>query len=120
MEIISTITRWGILHDGATPREGTPPAESPKGGEPPEHTVTPLLDGAGQPTETQSAEFLLLNRPGHSRHHVTPAMTCAGIAARSVRGRNANNHNANTDSNDNPIPVHLAAIATDSTLSKVR
>ena len=63
---------------------------------------TPLRAMAALP------EFQLFVRRFHSRHQVTPAVTRASNTTRPIRERSA------SDS------VHLAEIATDSTLSELR
>ena len=58
--------------------------------------------------EAPLAGLSSLQQHGQSRHGVTPAVTRAGNAARSLRERRANNS------------AHLAEIATDGTLSELR
>ena len=103
---ISTITRRDLLEDGALPGEASPTGEVPQGGvlERPEQPTSP----AGGPVEAPLAGSSSLQQHGQSRHGVTPAVTRAGNAARSLRERRANDS------------AHLAEIATDGTLSELR
>ena len=106
LDRISAITRRDLLEDGALPGEASPTGEVPQGGvlERPEQPTSP----AGGPVEAPLAGSSSLQQHGHSRHGVTPAVTRAGNAARSLRERSANDS------------AHLAEIATDSTLSELR
>ena len=103
---ISAITRRDLLEEGALPGEASPTVEVPQGGvlERPEQPTSP----AGEPVEAPLAGSSSLQQHGQSRHEVTPAVTPAGNAARSLRERSANDS------------AHLAEIATDSTLSELR
>ena len=103
---ICAITRRDLLEDGVLPGEASPTGEVPQGGvlELPEQPTSP----AGGPVEAPFAGSSLLQQHGQSRHGVTPAVTQAGNVARSFRERSANDS------------AHLAEIATDSTLSKLR
>ena len=103
---ISAITRRDLLEDGALPGEASPTGEVPQGGvlERPEQPTSP----AGGPVEAPLAGSSSLQQHGQLRHGVTPAVTRAGNAARSLRERSANDS------------AHLAEIATDSTLSELR
>ena len=105
LDRISAITRRDLLEDGALPGKGSPTGEVPQGGvlERPEQPTSP----AGGPMEAPLAGSSSLQH-GQSRHGVTPAVTQAGNAARSLRERSANDS------------AHLAEIATDSTLSELR
>ena len=80
--------------------------EVPQGGvlERPEQPTSP----AGGLVEAPLAGSSSLQQHEQSRHGVTPAVTRAGNAARSLRERSANDS------------AHLAEIATDSTLSELR
>ena len=103
---ISAITRRDLLEDGALSGEASPTGEVPQGGvlERPEQPTSL----AGGPVEAPLAGSSSLQQHGQSRHGVTPAVTRAGNAARSLRERSANDS------------AHLAEIATDSTLSELR
>ena len=103
---ISAITRRDLLEDGALPGEASPTGEVPQGGvlERPEHPTSP----AGGSVEAPLAGSSSLQQHGQSRHGMTPAVTRAGNAARSLRERRAKDS------------VHLAVIATDGTLSELR
>ena len=103
---ISAIIRRDLLEDGAPPGEASPTGEVPQGGvlERPEQPTSP----AGGPVEAPVAGSSSLQEHGQSRHGGTPAVTRAGNAARSLRERRANDY------------VHIAEIATDSTLSELR
>ena len=103
---ISAITRRDLLGDGALPGEASPTGEVPQGGvlEHPEQSTSP----AGGPAEAPLAGSSSLQQHGQSPHGVTPAVTRAGNAARSLRERKANDS------------AHLAEIATDSMLSELR
>ena len=103
---ISAITRRDLLEDRALPGEASPTGEVPQGGvlERPEQPTSP----AGGPVEAPPSGSSSLQQHGQSRHRVTPAVTPAGNAARSLRERRAK------------YSVHLAEIATDSTLSELR
>ena len=70
----------------------------------PEQPTSP----AGGPVEAPLAGSSSLQQHGQSRHGVTPPVTRAGNAARSLRERRANDS------------AHLAEIAIDSTLSSLR
>ena len=103
---ISVITRRDLLEDGALSGEASPTGEVPQGG---------VLERPGQPTSPADGpvEALLagsssLQQYKQSRHGVTPVMTRAGNAARSLRKRSANDS------------AHLAEVATDSTLFELR
>ena len=106
---ISAITRRDLLEDGTLPGEASPTGEVPQGGvlERPEQPTSP----AGGPVEAPLAGSSSLQQHGQSRHGVTPVVTPvvtrAGNAARSLRERRANDS------------AHLAEIATD-TLSELR
>ena len=106
LERISAITKRDMLHDDDTPREETSPTPSPENHAPLEQTAPPSRDEVTQ--STSSAESRLHN----SHHQVTPAVTRAGIAARSFRERNTNN--------DGPPSAHLAATVDDKMLSELR
>ena len=97
---ISAITRRDLLEDGARPGEASPTGEVAQGGvlERPEQPTLP----AGGPVEAPLAGSSSLQQHEQSRHGVTPAVTRAGNAARSLRERRANDS------------AHLAEIATDS------
>ena len=110
LERISAITQRDMLHDDDTPREETSPTPSPESRAPQEQTAPPSRDEVTQ--STSSAESRLLNRSRHSNHQVTPAVTRAGIAARSFRERNTNN--------DGAPSAHLAATVDDKMLSELR
>ena len=103
---IGAITRRDLLEDGALPGEASPTGEVPQGYvlERPEQPTSP----DGGPVEAPLAGSSSLQQHGQSRHGVTPAMTRAGNAARSLRERRANDF------------AHLAETATDSTLSELR
>ena len=103
---ISAITRRDLLEDGALPEEASSTGEVPQGGvlERPEQPTSP----AGGPVEAPLAGSSSLQQHGQSRHGVTPAVTRASNAARSLRERRANDS------------AHLAEIATDSTMSELR
>ena len=103
---ISAITRRDLMEDGALPGEASPTGEVPQGGvlERPEQPTSP----AGGPVEAPLAGSSSLQQHGQSRHGVTPAVTRAGNAARSLTERRANDS------------AHLAEIATDGTLSELR
>ena len=103
---ISAITRRDLLEDGALPGEASPTGEVPQGGvlERPEQPTSP----AGGAVEAPLAGSSSLQQHGLSRHGVTPALTRAGNAARSLRERRANDS------------AHLTEIATDGTLSELR
>ena len=103
---ISAIIPRDLLEDGALPGEGSPTEEVPQGGvlERPEQPTSP----AGGLVEAPLAGSSSLQQHGQSRHGVTPAVTRAGNAARSLRERRANDS------------AHLAEITTDSTLSDLR
>ena len=103
---ISAITRRDLLEEGALPGEVSPTGEVLQGGvlERPEQPTSPA-DG---PVEAPLAGWSPLQQYGQSRHGVTPAVTRASNAARSLRERSANDS------------AHLAEIATDSTLSELR
>ena len=103
---ISAITRKNLLEEGTLPGEASPTGEVPQGGifERPEQPTSP----AGGPVKSPLAESSLLQQREHSRYGVTPAMTRADNAMRSLRVRSAND------------PTNLAEIATDSTLSELR
>ena len=103
---ISAITRRDLLEDGTLPGEASPTGQVPRGGvlERPEQPTSP----AGGPVEAPLAGSSSLQQHGQSRHGVTPAVTRAGNAARSLRERRANDS------------AHLAKIATDGTLSELR
>ena len=103
---ISAITLRDLLEDGALPGEASPTGEVPQGGvlERPEQPTSP----AGGPVEAPLVGSSSLQQHGPSRHGVTPAVTRAGSAARSLRERSANDS------------AHLVEIATDSTLSELR
>ena len=103
---ISAITRRDLLEDGVLPAEASPPGEVPQGGvlERPEQPTSP----AGGPVEAPLAGSSSLQQHEESRHGVTPAVTRAGNAARSLREHRANDS------------AHLVEIATDSTLSELR
>ena len=111
---ISAITRRDLLEVGALRGEAPPTGEVPQDGvlERPEQPTSP----AGGPVEAPLAGSSSLQQPGssslqqhgQSRHEVTPALTRAGNAARSLRERRANDS------------AHPAEIATDGTLSELR
>ena len=103
---ISAITQRDLLEDGALPGEASPTGEVPQGGvlERPEQPTLP----ASGPVEAPLAGSSSLQQHGQSRHGVTPAVTRAGNAARSLRERRANES------------AHLAEIATDGPLSELR
>ena len=103
---ISAITRRDLLEDGALRGEGSPTGEVPQGGvlERPEQPTSP----AGGPVEVPLAGSSSPQQYGQPRHGVTPAVTRAGNAARSLRERRANDS------------AQLEEIATDSTLSELR
>ena len=103
---ISAITRRDLLEDGALPEEASPTREVPQGGvlERPEQPTSP----AGGPVEAPLAGSSSLQQHGQLRHGVTPAVTRAGNAGRSLRERRANDS------------AHLAEIATDGTLFELR
>ena len=102
---ISAITRRDLLEDGTLPGEASPTGEVPQGGvlERPEQPTSP----AGEPAEAPLAGSSSLQQHGQSRHGVTPAVTRAGNAARSLPERRAN------------ASTYLAEIATDGTLSEL-
>ena len=106
LDRISANTRRDLLEDGALPGEESLTGEVPQGGvlERPEQPTSP----AGGLVEAPLAGSSSLQQHGQSRHGVTPAVTRAGNAARSLRERSANDS------------AHLAEIATDSTLSELR
>ena len=83
----SAIIRRDLLEDGALPGEASPTGEVPQGGvlERPEQPTSP----AGGPVESPLGGSLSLQQHGQSRHGVTPAVTRAGNAARSLRERRA-------------------------------
>ena len=101
---ISAITRRDLLKDDALPEEASPTGEVPQGGvlERPEQPTSP----AGGPVDSPFEGSSSLQQDGQSRHGVTPAVTRAGNAARSLRELSA------SDS------AHLAEFVTDSTLSE--
>ena len=103
---ISAVTRRDLLEDGALPGEASPTGEVPQGGvlERSEQPTSP----AGGPVEAPLAGSSSLQQHGLSRHGMTPVVTRAGNAARSLRERRANDS------------AHLAEITTDGTLSEVR
>ena len=103
---ISAITRRDLLEDGALPGEASPTGEVPQGGvlERPEQPTSP----AGGPVEAPLAGSSSLQQQRQSRHGVTPAVTRADNAARSLRERRANDS------------AHLSEIATDATPSELR
>ena len=103
---ISAITRRDLLEDGALSGEASPTREVSQGDvlKRPEKSTSP----AGGPVEAPLAGLSSLQQHGQSRHGVTPAVTRAGNAARSLRERRANDS------------AHLAEIATASTLSELR
>ena len=103
---ISAITWRDLLEDGALPGEASPMEEVSQGGvlKRPEQPTSP----AGGPVEAPLAGSSSIQQHGQSRHGVTPAVTRAGNAARSLRERRANDS------------AHLAEIATDGTLSELR
>ena len=106
LDRISAITRRDLLEDGALPGEASPTEEVPQGGvlECPEQPVSP----AGGPMEAPLTGSPSLQQRGDSRHEVTPVVTRAGNAARSLRERSANDS------------AHLAEIANNSTLFELR
>ena len=101
---INAITRRGLLKDDALPEEASPTGEVPQGGvlERPDQPTSP----AGGPVEASFEGSSSPQQYGQSRHGVTPAVTRAGNAARSLRELSANDS------------AHLAEFATDSTLSE--
>ena len=106
LDRISAITRRDLLEDGALPGEESLTGEVPQGGvlERPEQPTSPA-DGL---LEAPLAGSSSLQQHGQSRHGVTPAVTRAGNAARSLKERSANDS------------AYLAEVATDSTLSELR
>ena len=116
LERISEITRRNTLDGGAAgpPQEGTLPGGEPTYGvlqevvlESQEQAVSP----AGASLETPRAVSLPLQQRGHSRLESTPAVTCAGTAARSFVRRNAHNRSHS---------AHLAVITTGPAQSELR
>ena len=103
---ISAITWRDLLEDGSLPGEASPTGEVPQSGvlERPEQPTSP----AGGLVEAPLAGSSSLQQHGQSRHGVTPVVTRAGNAARSLRERSANDS------------ARLAEIATGSTLSELR